>query len=153
MSRAPSQCGPPSSDQRYTHQVRQVSYPGYHSVPASSNQNYPTQELPRFLYPDNQGYDPTVATRPPGSQRSWQGNQQSSDADRNFNVYGHYGSTDPRLQYGLQRTGPVSFQQHAPGSAEYYSYQSFYQDAYNSLVSYGRGSVGSGGWSNDVDSQ
>lgn len=153
MSRAPSQCGPSSSDQRYTHQVRQVSYHGYHGVPASSNQSYSTQELPRFLYPDNQGYDPTIATRPPGFQRFWQGNWQSSDANRKYNVYGHYGSADPRLQYGLQRTGPVSFQQHAPESAEYYSYQSCYQDASNSSVAWGRGSVGSGGWSNDVDSQ
>lgn len=154
MSRAPSQCGPSSSDQRYTNQIRQTHYPGYHGVPASSNQTYPTQGLPRFLYPDNQAYDPTVATRPLGSQHSWQGNQQSSDADRRYNnVYGNYGSIDPRLQYSLQRIGPVSFQQHAPGSAEYYSYQSSYQDASNSSVGYGRGSVGSGGWSNDVDSQ
>ena len=84
MSRAPSQCGPSSSDQRYTHQVRQVSYHGYHGVPASSNQSYSTQELPRFLYPDNQGYDPTIATRPPGFQRFWQGNRQSSDANRKY---------------------------------------------------------------------
>lgn len=154
MSRAPSQCGPSSSDQRYANQIRQVPYPGHHGVSTRSDPTYPAQGLPRFLYPDNQAYDPTVATRPPGSQRSWQANQQSSDADRRYNnVYGNYGSTDPRPQYGLQRTGSASFQQHAPGTAEYYSYQSSYQDASNSSVGYGRGSVGSGGWSNDVDSQ
>lgn len=148
MSRKPSQqCGPPSFDQRYLNPIRSSPYnTEYQGAGSISNYPPPPQEPPRFLYPDSYGYDPTVTTRPYGT---WLPSQGNSSAEPRYNsAPGNAGSL---LQHSLQRRSPMGIQQRAPGSMEYSG--SPYHDASNSTFGYERGSVGSGGWSNDVDSQ
>lgn len=145
MSRPQSQqCGLPTYDQRYLDSVRPLSYARYQGAPASSSQLYPTQEPPRFLYPDSQGYDPTVASTPYGPRLPY-GKYQQSGAESRYTTSG----SGSLAQHGTQGASPLGFQQQAPGSTEYYSLPSPSSSAFG----YGRGSVGSSGWSNDVDSQ
>lgn len=148
MSRKPSQqCGTPSFDQRYLNPIRPSPYnTGYQGAESISNYTPPQEEPPRFLYPDSYGYDPTVTTRPYGT---WLSSQRKSSAEPRYNsASGNVGSL---LEHSLQRRGPMGIQQRAPGSVEYSG--SPYHDASSSTFGYGRGSVGSGGRSNDVDSQ
>ena len=146
MSRTPSQpCAPYPPDQRYWTSVRPLPYGELQGVPVSSNQPHPTQEYPRFFYPGSQGYDPTIASRPHGSWLPPQGRPQTTSADSRY-----IGSL---AQHGVQRASPMNVQQRAPGGAEHFSFMSSYHEPPNPAFGYGRGSVGSGGWSNDVDSQ
>ena len=155
MSRPPAQQGGPSTyDPRSLDSARpSSSYTGYQGAPASSSQPYPIQEPPRFLYPDSQGYDPTVASTPYGSRLPYGKPQQQSGTDPRYSsTSGSASIASPMLYGSSQRASPLSFQPRAPGSTEYFSLPSPYNDS-NSGFGYGRGSVGSSGWSNDVDSQ
>lgn len=156
MSRPPvHQCGPSTYDPRYLDSARpsSSSYAArYQGAPASSSQPYTIPEPPRFLYPDSQGYDPTVASTPYGSRIPYGKSQQSGTDPRYSSTSGSTSIASPMLYGSSQRASPLSFQQRVPGSAEYFSLPSPYNDS-NSGFGFGRGSVGSSGWSNDVDSQ
>ena len=96
--------------------------------------------------------DPTVASAPYGSRLPYGKPQQSGTDPRYSSTSGSASIASPMLYGSSQRASPLSFQQRAPGSAEYFSLPSPYNDS-NSGFGFGRGSVGSSGWSNDVDSQ
>lgn len=144
MSRIPSQpCGPYLPDQRYWTPARPLPYSGPQEAQATPGYIHPAQGPPRFLYPDNQGYDAAVAARSHGSWVPSQGRPQT-------------GNTDPRYFGSLPhpsvpRASPMNVPQYAPGSAEQSNFPGYYQESPS--FGYGRGSVGSAGWSNDVDSQ
>lgn len=144
MSRTPSQpSGSYLPDQRYWTSTRPLPYGGPQEVPVTSGYPQLAQGPPRFLYPDNQGYDAAVASRSHGSWLPSQGRPQTGNADPR-----HFGSLP---HPSVPRANPMNVQQRAPGSAEPSNFPGYYQEP--STFGYGRGSVGSGGWSNDVDSQ
>lgn len=144
MSRTPSQpSGSYLPDQRYWTSTRPLPYGGPQEVPVTSGYPQPAQGPPRFLYPDNQGYDAAVASRSHGSWLPSQGRPQTGNADPR-----HFGSLP---HPSVPRANPMNVQQRAPGSAEPSNFPGYYQES--STFGYERGSVGSGGWSNDVDSQ
>ncbi|PTU24222.1 hypothetical protein P175DRAFT_0527672 [Aspergillus ochraceoroseus IBT 24754] len=140
MSRTPPQQWIQSSDGRYISARTYTSDDESQGLTAISSHPYSTQEPPRFLLPDNQSYDATmvqVATvsRPTLQGRGWDG---GNDAKYNFSP----ASTGSLAQYSIQRSSVSRTVEHAGPSSSYY-------DASNRS----RGSIGSIGRINDVDSQ
>lgn len=147
MSRKPSHSYVPyPPDQRYWTSARPLPYSEFQGTqPVGSNQQHPPQELPRFLLPDSQGYDPTIASRPHGSWLPLQRRPQVTSTDSRY--------INSMAQHGVQRASPMYVQPRAPGGAEHFSFSSSHHEPPTPAFGYGRGSVGSAGWSNDVDSQ
>lgn len=138
MSRAPLQEWQPHLDSRSLEMRARATDDATQGLAAYPNQPYSVQEPPPYLLPDSQGYDPTFATTHPKSVA--QGKTWDSTAEHRYSL--SFGSAGPMFQYGVQRSALSRTVEHPGVSSPYFE-----------TSSQGRGSIGSGGRSNDMDSQ
>ncbi|KAI9931228.1 hypothetical protein MW887_010890 [Aspergillus wentii] len=142
MSNTPAQQGGQStSDRRYL-DLTPHGQQGPAIDPAFQNRLPP--EPPRFLFPDNQGYDPT---KPSESLFLFQGKSQDTDSDQKFKVSS--GSAGPLSQHGVQRSSPLL------GNPEQHGAPSSYNEIASSIskLTWSRASGGSTVRTLDLDSQ
>ncbi|KAL4895585.1 velvet factor-domain-containing protein [Aspergillus ambiguus] len=140
MSRPPLQQWPPFPDSRSLEMRDRVPADTTQGLPPYTMHPYcSAQEPPRYLYPGSQSYDPTFATSSQ-PRSSLQGKSWDSSSDHRYNYSS--GSAGPLSQYGVQRASWSRNMEYPAGSSPFYE-----------TSSQGRGSIGSTGRSNDVDSQ
>ncbi|KJK65475.1 Velvet factor [Aspergillus parasiticus SU-1] len=101
------------------------------------NPAYSTQEPPRFLFPDSQGYDPTASTSS-HSRFVFEGARRDS-AEHRYSVSSS--TSGPLAPYAWQRSSISKNVDHGGPSSSYYE-----------TSSQGRGSIGSTGRTNDIES-
>lgn len=106
-------------------------------IAAIPNPVYSTQEPPRFLFPDSQGYDPTASTSS-HSRFVFEGAKRDS-AEHRYSVSSS--TSGPLAPYAWQRSSISKNVDYGGPSSSYYE-----------ASSQGRGSIGSTGRANDIES-
>ncbi|KAA8648870.1 hypothetical protein EYZ11_006416 [Aspergillus tanneri] len=137
MSRTPLQWQA-ISDNRHFDGRRRASDDESQGLTATLSYPYSTHQPPRFLYPDIQGYDPTTINSP-YPRFSFQGRPWDNGAESSGTLPS--GSTGSLALHGVQRSSLLKGVD--------------YSGAHNSYdtSSHSRGSIGSLGRANDMDSQ
>ncbi|OJJ44128.1 hypothetical protein ASPZODRAFT_135602 [Penicilliopsis zonata CBS 506.65] len=116
-----------------------------------------TQELPRFLYPDNQGYDPTMVSKPTSYGFLSHKSPHDGVTDSRYGISS--GSTvSLASQAAVQRANPTVSQPYIANSMGYRGYPAAFNEASNSSFTFtDPGRSGDAGNSDrrtqDVDSQ
>ncbi|KAL2829787.1 hypothetical protein BDW59DRAFT_158957 [Aspergillus cavernicola] len=140
MSGTPFQNWTYFSDDRYTNAGAHTSDEDRQGQTAVSNPPYPAQGPPRFLFPDGQSHETTVIQNASHPRLSVQGRDWHNAGDPNYRFPSI--TTGSLAQYSMQRPSVSGSVEHAGPSSSYYD-----------VSSRSRGSVGSAGRLNDVDSQ
>ncbi|KAE8349675.1 velvet factor-domain-containing protein [Aspergillus coremiiformis] len=105
---------------------------------AISNPPYPIQEPPRFLFPDNQGYDPTASTST-HPRFGFEGTRRDSSTEHRYSISSGTNTSLP--PYKERRSFLLKHLNYGGPSSSYYE-----------TPSPSRGSIGSTGRTNDVES-
>ncbi|KAE8412822.1 velvet factor-domain-containing protein [Aspergillus pseudocaelatus] len=127
----------PLSDSRYLDTSTRAGDDAGRGLPAIPNPAYSTQEPPRFLFPDSQGYDPTTSTST-HPRFVFEGARRDS-AEHRYSVSSS--TSGPLAPYSAQRCSISKNVDHSGPSSSYYE-----------TSSQGRGSIGSTGRTNDMES-
>ncbi|KAE8380305.1 velvet factor-domain-containing protein [Aspergillus bertholletiae] len=127
----------PLSDGRYLDTSTRAGDEAGKGLAAIPNPAYSNQTPPRFLFPDGQGYDPSAGTST-YPRFVFEGARRDS-AEHRYSVSST--ASGPLAPYGSQRSSISKSVDYSGPSSSYYE-----------TLSQGRGSIGSTGRTNDMDS-